>query len=122
MTPGETIIGLDLGNHRWIVLSLPTDDGEIALANLTEHGRGPTCGEACTIVRVGEHPFITKESCVYYRGAYMNLLAPLLVSRDQGTLRQHDPVSNALLERIQRGALSHRQVSHAVKKAIQASL
>lgn len=29
MIPGETFVGYDLGNHLWIVLSLPTEHGEI---------------------------------------------------------------------------------------------
>ena len=44
MNPGETFIGYDLGNHLWIVLSLPTERGKIALVNLTTHGRSVRCG------------------------------------------------------------------------------
>ena len=122
MNPGETIIGLDFGNHLWIVLSNPTSDGQIALVNLTTHGRGPPCGPACTVLAVGEHPFVTRESCVYFRGAYLNPLAPLIQARTHGTLRQHDALSPDLLRRIQDGALEHRMVARIVKLAVAASL
>ncbi len=121
MKPGETIIGLDFGNHLWIVVSAPTSAGEIALVNLTTHGRGLLCGPACTIVTTGEHPYVTRESCVYYRAAYLNPLAPLLAAREQGALRQHEPLSMELLRRVQDGALAHNMVDRIVKLAIEAS-
>lgn len=121
MSPGETIIGLDFGNHLWIVLS-PTNDGEIALVNLTTHGRGPSCGAACTVIAAGEHRFVTRDSCVYFRAAYLNPLAPLTKAREQGTLRQHDPLAPELLRRIQEAALASRMVARNVKLAIQASI
>jgi hypothetical protein len=121
VNPGETIIGLDLGNHLWIVISAPTSNGEVALVNLTTHGRSPSCGRACTLITTGEHPYVTRESCVYYRAAYLNPLAPLLAAREQGTLRQHEPLSTELLRRVQDGALAHNMVARIVKHAIVAS-
>lgn len=122
MNPGETIIGLDFGNHLWIVLSWPTREGEIALVNLTTHGRGLPCGPACTTVAPGEHPFVNRLSCVYYRGAYLNPLAPLLKARESGTLCQDEALSPQLLRRIQDDALASRMVARIIKAAVQESL
>ena len=122
MNPGDTIIGLDFGNHFWIVISAPTDEGEIALVNLTTHGRGVSCGLHCTTVARGEHPYVIRESCVYFRGAYLNAVAPLTRAREQGTLRQHEAVAPDLLRRIQEAALVDRMVPRAVKMAVQNSL
>ncbi len=122
MTPGETIIGLDFGNHLWIVLSSPTADGLVALVNLTTHDRSPACGPECTVITPGQHPFVTRDSCVYFRKAYLNLLGPLEAARAQGTLAQHEPLSGELLHVIQSRALSHPMVDRIVKVAIRVSL
>lgn len=95
MIPGETILGLDFGNHLWVVLTPANSVGDIVIVNLTTHGRG-LCGPACTTIAVGEHAFVTRESCVYYRGIMFNPVAPLLQAREQGFLRQHDRVSAGL--------------------------
>ena len=122
MNPGETILGFDLGNHLWVVLSTPTADGQIALANLTTHGRLATCSDSCVIVSSGEHPYVVRDSCVYYRGALLNPVAPLDGAKAIGVLQQHEPCSPELLRRIQDGALASRFGAGVVKAAIQATL
>jgi len=119
--PGETILGLDFGNHLWVVLTPANSFGDIVIVNLTTHGRG-LCGPACTTIAVGEQAFVTRESCVYYRGVMFNPVAPLLQAREQGFLRQHDRVSAGLLLRIQDGALADRVVPRIMKIEIEASV
>lgn len=119
--PGETILGLDFGNHLWIVLSDATGDGEIALANLTTHGRLPSCGDGCAVVRPGEHPYPVRDSCVYYRGATLNPLAPLADAKRRGELQQREPFGPALLRRVRDGALASPLTSPRVKAAIEAT-
>lgn len=122
MNPGETILGFDFGNHLWMVLSTPTADGQIALANLTTHGRLSTCGDSCVVVKPGEHPYVVRASCIYYRGALLNPVAPLDGAKARGVLQQHEPCTPELLRRIQDGALASRFVAGAVKAAIRAGL
>lgn len=122
MNPGETFIGYDLGNHLWIVLSLPTERGEIALVNLTTHGRSSRCGTHCVVVQPGEHPFVRRDSCVHYRKAVLGLAAPLNAARNQRTLRTHAPVEPELLRRIQNGALSMHETEPGFKAAVRATL
>lgn len=122
MTPGETFIGYDLDNHLWIVLSLPTEGGEIALANLTTHGRSARCGVHCTVVRPGEHPFVRRESCVHYREAVLGLARPLDADRERRTLRMREPVGAELLRRMQHGALASPLTTPGFKAAIRATL
>ena len=122
MIPGETFIGYDLGNHLWIVLSLPTERGEIALVNLTTHGRSVRCGDHCIIVYPGEHPFVRDKSCVPYRRATLGLTQPLDADRERRTLQTRAPVDPELLRRIQEGALATHETEDGVKAAVRATL
>lgn len=122
MTPGETFIGYDWRNHFWIVLSLPTERGEIALANLTTHGRSARCGDHCIVVRPGEHPFVQRESCVHYRKATLGLTQPLDAARERRTLAVREPISAKLLLRAQEGALASCLTKPAFKAAVRATL
>lgn len=122
MNPGETFIGYDLGNHLWVVLSLPTEHGKIALVNLTTHGRSARCGDHCVVVQPGEHPFVRRDSCVHYRKAILGLAAPLDADRNQRTLRTHAPVEPELLRRIQEGALAAHETEDGFKAAVRATL
>ena len=122
MKPGETILGFDFGNHLWVVLSAQTPDGLIAVANLTTHGGKSYCGAGCVIIRPGEHSYPKRDSCVYYRGALLNPLQPLLDAREQGALRQLEPFADELLKRVQQGALSSPMTSPRVKQAVESTL
>lgn len=97
-------------------------DGQVALANLTTHGRQPACGDGCTVVRPGEHPYPIRDSCVYYRGAMLNPIAPLEAAKRRGELRQREPFGPALLRRVRDGALASPLTSPRVKAAIEAAL
>ena len=91
------------------------------MVNFTEH-RGVQCGQApCTVVDIGEHPYLVKQSCIYFRGALLNPLAPLERAKNAGTLRQHAPLAAALLRRIQAAVIAHRMVDRVVKLAVQES-
>lgn len=122
MTPGETFVGYDLQNHLWIVLSLPTPRGEIALANLTTHGPSSNCGTHCVIVHPGEHSFVRRVSCIYYRGARLGLTQPLDEAKDRRTLRLREPFSATILRRVQDGALATHETDDEFKAAVRATL
>jgi len=117
--PGETILGFDLGNHLFFVLSVEVA-GLVAVANFTDSSF-PSSDRTC-VAHPGEHPFLTKESCVYYRKAEMVALAPLSRAREEGELKQHQPLSPALLRRIQDGALISRFTARDVQAAVRLTL
>ncbi len=120
---GETIKGSDIGNHLWVVLSHPTADGMVAVANLTTHGRLPVCRtNECVLLDRDDHPFLTRTTCIMYQKAFLNPAEPLLRDKERGTLTQGQPFSSELLERVQKGALVSRFVARDVKDAIRASL
>ena len=122
MKPGETFFGYDFGNHLWIVLSAPTEDGKVALANLTTHGRPPRCGSHCVVIRPGEHPYPQRDSCVHYIRATLGPAQPLDEAKERRQLQQHAPLSAELLHRVQDGALKSRFAEDDFKAVIRATL
>lgn len=119
MNPGTTIVGLDFGNHLWIVLSRQVS-GSVAVVNLVTHT--DACVDPSCHVEVGEHRFVTRRSCLFYRKAYLNPFAPLQKAHADGTLRLHDPLDAALLRRVQLGALASKFTARDVKAAIELTL
>lgn len=122
MIPGETILGLDMGEHLWVVLTSPNADGLVVVANLTTHGRSPACGPDCIVIAPSDHPWVKHDSCIYFRRADFNPTQPLDLAKAKGTLRQADAFSDALLKRVQEGALQSRFVAPRLKEAIRATL
>ena len=121
--PGETFIGLDLENHLWVVLSAVTGDQEVAIANLTSHGRPrQTNHRRCDVISHGEHPYPKGDSCMYWHKATLNPIRGMEEAKRQGQARQHDPFTSELLLRIQLAALVARQVPADMKDAIRATL
>ena len=107
MNPGDTLIGLDEQRHLWMILILETANGQVAIANLTSHApeQKRSCDEECVIVRPGEHPYPSRDSCVSYRHASLISLEWLLKGVENRTYTRREPLSERLLERIRRGAL-----------------
>lgn len=123
IVPGDAIVGLDMGGHISIVLSSPTAEDEIALVNLSKHGRPRYSDHArCVIVRRAEYPVLYSDSCVFLRSANLNPLAPLLADQAKEKLAQRDSVSPAILLRIQRAVLGSRFAPSPVRDAIRATI
>lgn len=119
MVPGETLFNVDAGNHLWVVVSVASSDGQLAIVNFTgfRPGEDSTC-----LVHPGEHPFVSKLSCIKYRFARMQPVEPLRDARERRQLQQHEPVSVPLLLRIQQGALVSRFTPVVVQKAVRSTL
>ena len=124
MNPGDTLTGLDTQNHLWIVLTVSVVDGSAVVANLTTHdqARKTFCNRDCVVVRPGEHGYPIRESCVYYRDAFLTKVSVLQRGLDNRTYSMNDPLSEDLLDRIQQGALKSRLIARPLKPAIRRSL
>lgn len=121
--PGDTIVGLDMGGHIWVVLSRPTANDEIAIVSLSKHGRPKHAEHSdCTVVRQAEYSELYSDSCVMLRSAILNPLRPLLASQQRGELMQRAPIPASILRRVRRAVLDYRFTSDAVRQAISATL
>lgn len=121
MNPGDAIWGLDLGDHLSVVLTAPSGDFMVAITNFTSHDK-PSCGDHCVVVTPDEYPVLSRDSCLFYRAAWLNPVAPLDRARAEGNLREAQSVPLEVLAKIQRGALASRFTAHVVKQAIRSTL
>jgi hypothetical protein len=111
----ETTSGVE---HLYIVLTNPEPGtGRAVCVNLT--GR-QLDSDATVVVNVGEHPFVSKESVVFYQKAKaldMNKVeAALKAKMSRIVCKQHQPCSQAFLSRVQKGLLASKSSPHDVKR------
>ena len=123
LRPGDTFWGIDREHHLWIALTAPEPDGSIFVANFTSHSPASKtlCDANCTVVHPGEHPYPRRPSCVYYRGSHAENQMAILRGIER-PFRRGEPLSPALLRRVQQGALDSPRTPDDVKDAIRASL
>ena len=117
MKLGDTFLNLnpDSPEHLWIVVSHPTESGDVAIVNLTT--RRLDSDDTC-VVYPGEHPFVQHESVVAYDRAQL-VQQQLLTSLEQrGYSRRMQQVSDSLLERIQQGALDSDFTPQKIQAAV----
>lgn len=120
--PGETLLDFDFGNHLHVVISVEID-GELAVANLTTHGREERCKRgACVIFQPGDHRWVRHPSCIPYRRAHMTPIRPLVEMKRRGTLSQDAPFAPDHLLRVQRGALAETRTPRPVRDAVRRTL
>ena len=121
--PGDTFDGFDRQGHLYIVLSSRLGTGEVAIVNLTPHyAVHARHGEFCLIIKPHEHPWIRRDSCVYFQEARLERLKTIRELMESDALRSHPRCAPVLLRRTQEEALSSEEVSSEVKDAIRASL
>jgi hypothetical protein len=96
--------------HLWFVISNPVvGPDNIVMVNLTSwkpgrDARDRVADPAC-MVYVGDHGFVTCESCVYYAGATIMTTYQMEQRFNRGALRFHDEkASDALVKRMREGA------------------
>ena len=107
--PGDTYLLRKPGHdteHLWVVLSAVEEStGQVLAVNLTtrRHNSDPT-----TVIRPGEHPFITRETvAAYFDARWMSAVA-LDAAVNQRAGKKLDPCSPELLRRIQDGLLASK--------------
>ena len=103
MRAGDAFLIRDknIDEHLWVIISDPTIDGkQVVVVNFTtSHPKK----ERFCLIQAGEHPFVTRETCIAYNFAKITSLAKLIQNRDQGDITPQDPVSPVLLTRIRQG-------------------
>ena len=123
LRPGDTFWGIDRQHHLWIALTAPTPDGSVIVANFTSHhpSRKASCGEHCTVVNPGEHPYPKRPSCIFHEGIRVETQQDIMEGIER-PFRRGDPLSPELLARIQLGIIDSPDTPPAIKNAIRAAL
>src|SRR5207245_971824 len=89
-------------NHLYVVCSDPARDSkQVVLVNFTTF---EVEEESCCIINAGEHPFITRKSCIRYKDARIATVDALKQLEDMGQASRRESVSSDLLARIRNGA------------------
>ncbi len=121
-TPGSTLLipsGPE-GNHLFIILTSPKDfDGyrdSSVLVNVSTIKKGPF-DDTC-VLQPGEHSFIVSNSYVAYRQARVERRTDLIDKVESRFFIPHDPVSDELLKRIQKGLHQSKQTRKFLKGII----
>ena len=73
------------------------------------------------IIQPREHPFVDRPTVVFYADARMVNVNTLEEGVRQKVVRQHDPLSKELLQRIQNGLLASKFTPDKIKKAFEAA-
>lgn len=108
MRAGDTFIRrgkhVDTDPHLWIVISDPEKDrSHLVCVNITSQRIDKD--QSCVILP-DEHPFVTQESVIQYRGARVVPESGIRSAVEARVLKYHSPVTAALLERIRNGAIT----------------
>lgn len=121
---GDTFINADrpdIGRpaHLWIVLSDPEKNAEqILIVNLSSLGHPDRDDDTC-VVNVGEHPFVSHPSFVFYAKANAPGISELGEAFRVNMLRFRESVEPELLARIRRGAMKTPHLRRKYKKLLQ---
>jgi hypothetical protein len=101
---GDTFLTGD-GNednfHLWIILSSPTEGEVVTACLVTAHKRS----ERLVVLNKGDHSFVQHESVIAYRFSQIRAVEDIQELLRSGAAKPRDPVSPALLKRIQTGLL-----------------
>ncbi len=98
-------VRMERPKHLWIIISDPLlNDDNVLYVNLTTFDSTASSKDAendrACILHVGDHPFITHDSCIYYYGAQTSRLSNLEEKAAKGELKLDQPADSALLARI----------------------
>ena len=105
--------GVSYDSHLWFILSDPNiDPDKVLLVNFTalRDDKDHSC-----VVKVGEHPYVRKDTCVNYSGAKVVKISELQQLLASGKIVNHTPATDMLLKRMRDGTMESRDMnlSHA---------
>ncbi len=109
MNAGDTFLiplpGTSYDSHLWMVISDPAIGEHCVIVNFTTWRADKD--QAC-IVEAGEHPYVSKRTCVNYRDAKKVRTSDLndLVATQR--LKRSAPLSLALIDKIRNGVPGSR--------------
>ena len=119
MNGGDTffLVGVETARpHLWIVVSDPQIDPEqVLIINVTTSTDPPD--NAC-ILHAGDHPFIDRETYVYYGQARVLSLSQVQLARDCKRLDMQQPLSQDVLKRIRQGAIESDYIMFKHRKIL----
>ncbi len=90
--------------HLYVILTEPrADSHQVLIANITSLRPG---ADETVILRKGEHPYLYKDSVVFYADSMVTTVENIQAGIEEGAFHQCDPCSPELLDKIQNGILA----------------
>ena len=103
--------------HLWIILTDPNEQGKAVCVNVSS--RKSSCPDLTLLLNVGDHPFITRPSFVYYaEAAFLDLsLVEQLIKHNSTRIncKAHAAVKGELLKKIRDGLVRSKQTPNDIK-------
>lgn len=119
MKLGDTY--LLIKGHLWVVASTRASDGSVVMFMLTS--RKPHTTDLNCLILAGEHPFVKHDTVVAYElGKIMSVADQQFIIQRPGLVPPQQPVSELLLERIQKGALQSDLTAQKIQTVIEVSM
>lgn len=104
-------------DHLWMIISEPdrNPDAPLVIVSFTTFrlSNDPSC-----IVLPGDHPFLTRETCVYYRGARFAQRGTFDRCVACGDIIPEDPLSPEILARVREGAARSPYIREGIRKLL----
>lgn len=101
--------------HLYIVIAIDEETQKAVTVNITSRKDGSDL--SCTL-NVGAHPYLVRESVVNYKDALFPKIEDIDKAIEVKMFTSNQPVSEALLHRIQQGALTSTEIPKELKPFI----
>ncbi len=99
--------------HLWLVLTDPKGDDNKFVAVMVKTRMSKS--DSTTILVVGDHPFITHESCVDYGTADFFFVGNIQRKFSKGNCSLREDMSQSLLKLVRQGLLISPHTVHAIR-------
>lgn len=86
--------------HLWIVVTDPDEENRVLVVNLTTLRDGQ---DQTVVLSIGEHPFIDRPSCVYYRAAEIADNGKLEQAEKAGAIVRREACSPEVISLVRSG-------------------
>jgi hypothetical protein len=102
-------------SHLWVlVTAMNPQTGEAIIVNFTTERPH---SDRTVVIQPGEHRFVDRRTVVFYADARFAKLTLLDAAVNHGIAIQHDPLTPALLKRVQAGLLASTLTPTKIKTA-----
>lgn len=101
--------------HLYVLLTNSCKNSFNLLVNFTSIKEGCFYDNAC-IIQAGEHPFITKNSYIFYQGTRQDRSDHLIKCVEGWLFKPHDPLSDDLFDRVCAGIEKTKFISRGMRQ------
>ena len=106
-------------DHLWILLTSVDSNGKILMVNLTS---AKPHSDRTTVLQVGDHPFVTRETTVNYGNATIAEMRHIMRAIDANLGEKREDASTDLLKRLREVFLTSPYTKNSLKDYLREQL